>query len=176
MKRALALRVWRGLFNREGYEKNIDTRQLCVEIIDIVVREGVQRRTKRRALLKKKKRCVQIYKPDRIRYVSEKFSVDTISICHPLAEESENYVQSPGIFALYIWSCRTRCFIPLYMHIRISAGCISNLILSVGASAGSVKSFPGDSVPPSTRVSYIFPSTSPPRPLGKIYSTREKET
>lgn len=88
----------------------------------------------------------------------------------------KNYIQSPGRFTLYIWSHRTRCFIPLYMYIRISAGCISNLILSVGASACSVKSFSGDSVRPSARVSYIFPSSSLPRPLGKIYSTRERES
>lgn len=86
---------------------------------------------------------------------------------------SENHVWSPGIFALYIWNHRTRCFIPLYMHIRISAGCISNLILSVGASAGSVKSFPGDSVRPSAYVSYIFPSSPRRRVHSEKYIRRE---
>lgn len=42
-------------------------------------------------------------------------------------------------------------------------------------SAGSVKSFLGDSVRPSASVSYIFPSSSSSRPLGKIYLTRERE-
>lgn len=62
---------------------------------------------------------------------------------------------------------------PFYMYIRISAGCISNLILSVGASAGSVKSFPGDSVRPSARVSYIFPPRR--RVHSEKYIRRERE-
>lgn len=84
---------------------------------------------------------------------------------------SENHVRSPGIFALYIWNHRTRCFIPLYMHIRISAGCISNLILSVGASAGSVKSFSSSLC--ACFLYFSFLAASPRRPLGKIYSTRK---
>lgn len=98
-----------------------------------------------------------------------------ITLIFLISEEmSENHAWSPGIFALYIWNHRTRCFIPLYMHIRISAGCISNLILSVGASAGSVKSFPGDS---SLCVCFLYFSffTASSRPLGKIYSTRKIE-
>lgn len=68
---------------------------------------------------------------------------------------------------------RTRCFIPLYMHIRISAGCISNLILSVGASA-ALRVFSEIQFVPLR----VFPTFfSPPRHRvhSEKYIRREKE-
>lgn len=93
-----------------------------------------------------------------------------------LEEVSENPIRSPGTFTLYIWNHRTRCFIPLYMHIRISAGCISNLILSVGASRrqAALRVFSEIQLVPLR----VFPTFFPPprhRVHSEKYIRREKE-
>jgi len=86
---------------------------------------------------------------------------------------SKNPTRSPGIFALYIWNYRTRCFIPLYMHIRISAGCISNLILSVEASV-ALRVFSEIQFVP-LRVFPTFFSSPRHRVHSEKYIRREKE-